>query len=377
MKIVHLSDLHLGKWVNGFSMLEDQKYILDQILSVIESEQPEAVLISGDIYDRSVPPAEAVQLFDGFLVGLAERGTEVFIISGNHDSAERLAFGGRLMEGSGVHFSPVYDGNVQSVLFTDAWGEVMIYMLPFVKPAHVRRWLGTETGSCTEAVAAAISRMEIDPQRRNVLMTHQFVTGAERSESEDVSVGGTDNVDASVFFPFDYVALGHIHGPQFVERETIRYCGTPLKYSFSEKDHKKSVTVAELRKKGNIILHTVPLTPLHDLREIRGSYEELTLRKNYERTDVDDYIHAILTDEEDVPDAAARLRLIYPNLMKLDYDNTRTRTSAYITEGAALRPRSERELFAEFYEKRNGRPMNEEQEKMVSVLLDEIREEMA
>lgn len=243
MKFIHLSDLHLGKRVNGFSMLEDQRVVLAQILSIIDEESPDAVLIAGDVYDKGVPPIEAVELFDWFLVELAPR--QVFIISGNHDSPERLAFGSRLLDASGIHISPVYDGQVKPVSLTDSHGAVDIYMLPFVKPVHVRRFF-PEVESYTDAVRAAVAGMQVDTQKRNVLLTHQFVTGAETSDSEELSVGGTDNVDASVLEPFDYVALGHIHGPQNIGSEKIRYCGTPLKYSFSEANHKKSVTVAEL-----------------------------------------------------------------------------------------------------------------------------------
>ena len=319
MKLVHLSDLHLGKRVNEFSMLEDQKHILWEILRIIGREKPEGVIIAGDVYDKAVPPAEAVALLDEFLVRLAGMKTEVFIISGNHDSAERIAFGSRLIRESGVHLSPVFSGEIEPCTLTDEYGEAKIWMLPFIKPADVRHaFPEEEIADYTDAVRTVIRHMNPDPSVRNVLVAHQFVTGAARSDSEDVSVGGMDNVDASVFEPFDYVALGHIHGPQRIGRETVRYCGTPLKYSFSERNHVKSVTVVTLGEKGRTEIRTVPLIPLHDMREIRGTYEELTLRKNWEGTATDDYLHVILTDENDVPDAMARLRVIYPNIMKVD-----------------------------------------------------------
>lgn len=375
MKIIHLSDLHLGKRLNEFSMLEDQEYILTKIINVIDDERPQAVMIAGDVYDKSVPSADAVRLFDDFLVRLAKRNLQVFIISGNHDSPERIAFGSRLMDLSGIHMSPVYDGSVAPISLEDEAGKVCFYMLPFLKPANVRRFFEDETiESYTDAMRSAIAHMDIDPANRNVLITHQFVTGAARSESEDVSVGGSDNVDASVFDPFDYVALGHIHGPQSIEKETIRYCGTPLKYSFSEKDHEKSVTVAELNAKDDIAVRTVPLIPKRDLRELRGSFEELTLKSSYEGTAVDDYMHIVLTDEEDVPDAMNRLRTVYPNLMKLDYDNTRTRNAAYIGSAENVEKKSEIELFAEFYEKQNGQAMSEEQMRFSLELLEKIKE---
>ena len=375
MKLIHLSDLHLGKRVNEFSMLEDQEYILRVILQVVDDEQPDCVIIAGDVYDKSIPPAEAVRLFDDFLVQLARRGIRVFVISGNHDSAERIAFGGRLMDVSGIHLSPVYDGNISPISLQDDYGTVNIYMLPFVKPANVRAvFPEEEILSYTDAIRVAISHMEIDPLVRNVLVTHQFVTGAQRSDSEDISVGGTDNVDAGVFSVFDYVALGHIHGPQNIGDERIRYCGTPLKYSFSEANHEKSVTIIEMREKQNLCMHTVPLIPRHDLREIRGTYEELTLRANYQHTATDDYLHVILTDEEDVPDAMARLRTVYPNLMKLDYDNTRTRSSSVATGTDMVEQKTEIELFADFYEKQNGQPMSDEQRRFSVDLLEKIKE---
>ena len=375
MKIVHLSDLHLGKKVNEFSMLEDQEYILREILRVIGAERPEAVIIAGDVYDKPVPPAEAVRLFDDFLTRLAERKLQVFIISGNHDSAERIAFGGRLMAPSGVHVSPAFAGDVRPVTLRDEFGEVCFWMLPFIRPANVRAaYEDAEIGSYTDAVRTAVEHMDIDPEKRNILITHQFVTGAGRSDSEDISVGGSDNVDASVFDGFDYVALGHIHGPQNIGSERIRYCGTPLKYSFSEKDHIKSVTVAELGKKGSLAVRQVPLKPRHDLREIRGTYAELTLRQNYEGTETDDYLRAVLTDEEDVPDAMARLRTIYPNIMRLEYDNTRTRASVPAGGAENAERKSEMELLAEFFERQNGQPMSEAQRALAGSILEQLKE---
>lgn len=376
MKFIHLSDLHLGKRVNEYSMLEDQKYILTKVIHIIDEENPDGVLIAGDIYDKTVPGAEAVQLFDDFLYRLSERKLQVFVISGNHDSPERLAFGGRLMDRSGVHLSPVYDGTVSCVDLEDAYGKVHVYMLPFLKPSHVRRFYPEENiETYTEAVRTALLNMPAEPAERNVLLTHQFVTGAERSESEELSVGGSDHVDASVFQGFDYVALGHIHGPQNAGTDHIRYCGTPLKYSFSEAGHQKSVTIVELGEKGSLSVRTAPLKPRHDLRKIRGTYMELTARSLYEGAPVDDYLHVTLTDEEDVPDAAGRLRVIYPNLMKLDYDNERTRAHIQIMDAEAADRKTPLELFMEFYEKQNGQPMKKEQKEFSMELIRKIWEE--
>ncbi len=377
MKLIHISDLHLGKRVNEFSMLQDQQYILTEILKVIDAEQPQGMLIAGDVYDKPVPPAEAVALLDDFLVELSKRKLQVFMISGNHDSPERIAFGGRLMEQSGIHLAPVYHGTVAPIPLTDEYGEVNFYLLPFVKPAHVRRFFPEEEiSSYTNALATAIGAMEVDTTSRNVLVTHQFVTGAARCDSEEISVGGSDNVDVAVFDAFDYVALGHIHGPQQVGRETVRYCGTPLKYSFSEANHQKSVTVVELKEKGNIFLHTVPLVPLRDLVELRGSYESLTLRSFYQGTSYQkDYVHITLTDEDDIPDVVAKLRVIYPNLMKLDYDNKRTQCETLLEAAQDIQQKSPLELLQEFYQKQNGQPMKEIQQTFVQDLIESIWED--
>lgn len=363
MKFFHLSDLHLGKRLNEFSLGEDQEYILNQILQIVEAEQPDAVVIAGDVYDKAIPSVEAVSLFDEFLVRLAALHIHIFVISGNHDSPERIAFGSRLLEETGIHLSPVYGGSVESVTLEDAFGPVDFYLLPFVKPIHVRRFFPEDpTDTYTQALSTAVGHMNLDEHRRNVLVTHQFVTGASRSDSEEISVGGADNVDSAVFDAFDYVALGHIHSPQHCGSEKIRYCGTPLKYSFSEAKDTKSVTVAELKEKGNLVIRTVPLKPLRELVELRGTFGELTDRHFYENTTwTRDYVRLTLTDEEDIPDAVGKLRLIYRNLMKLDYDNARTRSNAEIAGAPAQDSRSPLELFADFYELQNNRPMTAEQ----------------
>lgn len=376
MKFLHLADLHLGKRVNGFSMLEDQAHILRQILAILDDEQPDGVLIAGDVYDKSVPSVEAVGLLDGFLTELRARGVPVLLISGNHDSPERLAFGGRVMDSCGIHISPVYDGALAPVTLQDAFGPVHVWLLPFVKPAHVRRWFpDADIESYTDAMAEAVAHMDIDTAARNVLVTHQFVTGGARSGSEELSVGGTDNVDSGVFAPFDYVALGHLHGAQHIGRETIRYAGSPLKYSFSEARQHKSVTVVTLGEKGDVQVRTVALTPLRELREIRGSYDELTARSFYEHTTYrNDYLHLILTDEQDVFDAMSRLRTIYPYLMTLDYDNARTRAAGGMSVPAETERRTPLELFEALYQRQNHRPMSEVQRAYIAQLMEQIME---
>lgn len=376
MKFLHLADLHLGKRVNGFSMLEDQAHILRQILAILDDEQPDGVLIAGDVYDKSVPSVEAVELLDGFLTELRARGVPVLLISGNHDSPERLAFGGRVMDSCGIHISPVYDGALAPVTLHDEFGPVHVWLLPFVKPAHVCRWFpDADIESYTDAVAEAVAHMDIDTAARNVLVTHQFVTGGTRSGSEELSVGGTDNVDSGVFAPFDYVALGHLHGAQHIGRETIRYAGSPLKYSFSEARQHKSVTVVTLGEKGDVQVRTVALTPLRELREIRGSYDELTARSFYEHTTYrSDYLHLILTDEQDVFDAMSRLRTIYPYLMTLDYDNARTRAAGGMFVPAGMERRTPLELFEALYKRQNHQPMSEVQREYIAQLMEQIME---
>ena len=376
MKFFHLSDLHIGRRLNDVSLLEDQAYILHEILKLADSERPEAILISGDVYDKSVPSAEAVTLFDSFLVELARRQIPTLVISGNHDSPERLAFGSRLMEGSGIHISPVYSGAVEPVTVQDSFGPVRFWLLPFVKPAHVKRFYPEENmESYTDAIRVAVEKMGINPEERNVLLTHQFVTGSVTCESEELSIGGSDNVDAAVFEGFDYVALGHIHGPQNMGSGRIRYCGTPLKYSLSEQRHYKSVTLAELGEKGNLTLRALPLTPKRDLRKIRGTFGELTDREFYETQAREDYLYVELTDEEDIPEAMGKLRQIYPNILHLGYDNTRTRTNQVIGAAEDVRRKSPLELFEELYTLQNNQPMQDCQREFVTELMKVIWEE--
>ena len=376
MKLIHLSDLHLGKRVNEVSMIEDQEYILHQIIRIIKDENADAVLLSGDIYDKSAPSAEAVTLFDEFLSRLAQLKVHVFAISGNHDSPERIAFGNRLMEGAGIHMSPVYSGEVTPIMLSDTYGDVNFWLLPFIKPAHVKRYYPDEgIESYTDACRVAVEKMGIDTAKRNVLLTHQFVTGATTCESEEISVGGSDNVDASVFEGFDYVALGHIHGPQNIGSKKIRYCGTPLKYSFSEVNHYKSVTVVDLGTKGELELHTAALTPLRDMRVIRGTFSELTNKTFYQDTATDDYLRVVLTDEDDVHEAIGQLRIIYPHMMELKYDNTRTKTNQSIDSAEDVEQKSPLQLFEELFEMQNNQPMSDEQRQFILELWGSIGED--
>lgn len=372
MRFMHLSDLHIGKRVHNFSMLEDQKHILKQILDIADEEGVTGVIIAGDVYDKPIPSAEAVALFDEFLVQLAKRELDVFVISGNHDSPERIAFGEKLMRHQKVYLSPVYNGKIEPICLNDEFGMVKVFLLPFIKPVHVRHFLEEEVSDYTEALSCAISHMDIVKDDRNVLVCHQFVTGAGRSESEEISVGGLDNVDATVFEPFDYVALGHIHGPQNIGSERIRYCGTPLKYSFSEADHKKSVTIVEMGKKGDLSIRLRELRPMRDLIKIKGLFEEVTDKSFYKDLDTESYVHITLLDEDDIPNAFGKLTTIYPNLMLMRYENRRTMDGADILSDGDEINMAPDVLFSQFYETMNNQPMTKEQEAYMLDLIERI-----
>lgn len=376
MKLIHISDLHIGKKVNEFSMLDEQRHILGEIIRIADEVKPNCILIAGDVYDKSVPPSEAITVFDSFLNELSERTIPTFIIAGNHDSPERLSFGNKLIDKSGIHISSVYDGTVSPFTLTDEWGKINIYMLPFIKPADARRCFpDKEINSYTDAVKAAVENINIPDSERNIMVTHQFVCGAKQGGSEEISVGGSDAVDTSVFADFDYTALGHIHSAQSVGCEKIRYCGTPLKYSFSEVSDTKSVTVTELREKGVISVKTVPLHPLHDMAEIRGCYQTVTAKSFYDGTNLtESYLRIILTDEEDIPDAASKLRTIYHKLMQISYDNTRTRASSSLALPTGEQNMSPFDFFSEFYFHQNNRTMSDEQIKYINSCIDDIWE---
>ena len=376
MKFIHLSDLHIGKRVYEYSLLEDQAYILEEILKITEEEKPDAAFLAGDIYDKSVPSAEAVALFDDFLVKLKALVPEIFIVSGNHDSAARVAFGGRIMDRSGIHISPVYDGRIEPVSLETGEESVNIYLLPYIKPVQVKHYFPEEEiNSFSDALKLVIRQMNVDTDSRNILVAHLCVTGAERAESEELYIGGAEDVPAELFEPFDYTALGHIHRPQNISR-IVRYCGTPLKYSFSEAKDRKSVTVGELHEDSVVSIKTVPLIPKRDMVEIRGTYEEVTARDFYADTSLtEDYVHVILTDEEDIPDAAAKLSVIYHGFMKLDYDNKRTRQGGFdFAQQTDLSEKTPFDLVADLYEKQNGGPMDKEQAEMISSMIEKCKE---
>lgn len=381
MRFMHLADLHIGKRVNGYPMLEDQKYVLQQVLQVASEQSLDGVILAGDIYDKTVPAGEAVQVLDWFLTELSQLELPVYMVSGNHDSGERLSFGAKLMEKSGVHVESIYDGTLTPIVLEDSYGPLYLYMLPFVKPVHVRKALESkidgeslddEVLTYDDAVARVLQEAKIDENARNLLVAHQLVTGASRCDSEDVSVGGIDNISATLFEDFDYVALGHIHGPQSMTRDTIRYAGTLLKYSFSECNHKKSITIVELKEKGNVEIETIPVKPMRDLRVVKGEYNTLMSPEFYKESNREDYIKVILTDREDVPEAMGKLSTVYPRIMALEYENRNGRGTAHLDGADVVEQKQPMEYFKEFYEGKNGVEMTPYQEKIVADLMREV-----
>lgn len=375
LRFVHMADLHIGKRVHGYSMIEEQGFILDQILSSIDEVKAGGVIIAGDIYDKSVPSAEAVTLFDSFLTRLSQRGIYTFIISGNHDSAERMAFGSKIMKEKNVFISDIFCGEVQKETIEDEIGPINIYLLPFIKPASVRNFCDVDVSTYNQAVGYVIGNTKIDEKERNILVAHQFITGAQRSDSEDISVGGIDNVDVAVFDAFDYVALGHIHREQYVGRDNVRYSGTPLKYSFSEVNHKKKLLIVDVLEKGKIVIEEKKLNPRRDLMEIKGTYMEITKKTFYDRFDKESYMHITLTDEEEVYEALGRLRTIYPNIMLLDYDNKRTRQNNSVEALDIVEKRDKMDFLKELYKIQNNEEMSEEQIRYATRVMEKIWQE--
>lgn len=377
MKFLHLSDLHIGKSVNGFSMLDEQQHVFRQILDLIQSHRPHAVIIAGDVYDRAVPGIEAVRVFDDFLTELAGLDVAVLVVSGNHDSPERLGYASRLLEEKRLFLSGAFDGTMQPVRLTDEYGEVFFWLLPFIKPSSVRRMFGDrEIETCNDAVRAAVDTVEIDPRARNVLVSHQFFTKSGvtpvRSESELNPVGGLDAVDAEIVKMFDYVALGHLHGAQEVGGKHIHYAGSPVKYSFSECGHIKSVTLVELGEKEDLAVTRLPLTHLRDMREIRGEIATLLNDAGQSSESREDYLRVILTDEEEVVDPVGKIRSVYPNLMSIVFENSRRNVdlSAIRPEANQTERLSPYELFREFFLEVGGSTMSEYQLKIVKELME-------
>lgn len=386
MRFFHLSDLHIGKSLHGFSLKEDQRYILNQILTLIEEKRPDAVLIAGDIYDKAAPSAEAVEVFDEFLTGLAKipAGPAICIVSGNHDSSERLSFGSCLFADHKIFIAGAAPRrehpHVQKIIVPDAYGDVAIYMLPFFRPSYVREIPGMEEVKTYEdAMRALVTEMGVKEDERAILLCHQFFTNhgrsPERSDSETIQVGGQDNIDCSLVADFDYVAAGHIHRPQTIgrglragDRGIVRYCGSPLKYSVSEAGWEKTVTEGEMMEDGTVEIRTIPLIPLHDVRKIQGTLAELTSQEILNAADPEDYVSIVLTDEEELFEPGQALARVYPRMLEWRVENSRTRyemQNAPITE----EKKSVLELFGDFYEQMCGVPMNESQTEVMKKIV--------
>lgn len=373
MKFIHLGDLHIGKRVNEFNMLEDQKFILEQVLSIIDEHKVEGALIAGDVYDKTVPTVEAVKVFDWFLTELYRRNLEVYMISGNHDSAERLAFGNRLLAEEGIYVSEAFDGEIRSVSSNASGGLVRVFMMPFIKPISVRKYFeNEEIVSYDDAVKAVIDSIDLDKSKVNIILAHQFVAGAARSESEETAIGGVDSISVDNFKGFDYVALGHLHGPQKLGRDTVRYAGSPLKYSFSEVNHNKSVPIIEVSDNGELGVTLVALKPFRDMRVITGTYDQVMAFDFYKDTNVDDYIKVVLTDEEPIHEVLSKLRSVYPNIMTLEFDNARTKKSMEVKAFEEVEQETPYNLISKFYEMRNNQEMSDKQAEICNKLIEEI-----
>lgn len=375
MRFIHISDLHLGKKVYEYSMLEEQKNALWQVLAAVDEEKVDGIFIAGDIYDKSIPTIEAMEVFDSFLVELSTRNIDVFIISGNHDSSERVGFGAEFFKSKRIYISKAYEGKIQYVDKEDTYGNVRIHLIPFLKPANVRRFhQEAEINDYNSAIRTVVDNMELCKEGRNIVLVHQFITGAVRSQSEESFLGGMDNIEYDLFDEFDYVALGHIHKAQAMGRQQVRYSGALVKYALDEINHVKSMTLVEIKNKGEVETRMIPIKPIHDMRRIEGTYMELTDRKNYIDTKVDDYLHVVLKDEEDVPDALRKLRVIYPNILKLEYDNTRTRQINSVLDRKAIKNKEPIEYIEELYKIQNNENMSKEQALMLQRIMEDSNE---
>lgn len=370
MKFFHISDLHIGKIVNGFSMLEDQKFVIKQILEKIDTEKPDAVIIAGDVYDKTTPNIDAVSLLDYFLTALLDKKVAVFCISGNHDSAERLEFGNQILRNNKIYIEGVFRGEMKKITVEDEYGKIHFHLLPFVRPSNVRNFYKEEKiNSYEDAVRTIILSSEINKEERNILISHQFIlpiTGEiDRSDSETESLGGINSISSKILEDFDYVALGHIHRPQKVGKDYIRYGGSPLKYSFSEVNHKKAVTVVDIKEKGNCEISNFKLTPLYDMRKIKGPFKELISDEIVNGNNKYDYLHITLTDEEEIVDAIGKLRVYYPNIMELSFENSRTKYDGDLSNLNLIEKKSPMEIFNEFFKEQNGKELISSQEEII------------
>ncbi len=377
MKFLHISDLHLGKQLAEYSLLEDQRYILRQILDIVADRQPDAVVVAGDLYDKPVPPAEAVTVLDWFITSLTEMGVALLMISGNHDSPERLDFGSGLFEEKGVYLVGQFNGAPKKVTLGKPDDQADFYLLPFIRPGNVRPFYpDEEIKSYDDAMRCVMKHFTLSKEIPSVLVAHQFVTAGgvspERSESEVISLGGTDNVDVSNFISFQYVALGHIHRPQRLTRDSVRYAGSPLKYSFSEAEYDKSVVMVTLNGMEEPSIELIPLVPMRDLRRIRGPLDKLLSDEVAAASNREDYLHVTLTDTEPVADPLYRLRQVYPNIMRLSFSSSLEEEEVEIAACEEVEHRTPPQLFAEFYNQMQGEPLSEEDGKLVLRLMEKV-----
>lgn len=379
MRLLHTGDLHIGKMLHEFSLLEDQREILGQISRIAEEEKADGVILAGDLYDRTIPAKEAVLVFDEFLTGLIDAGRLVFAVNGNHDSGERLSFASALLEKRGLYIAGRFEGGLKKIVCTDEYGTVNVYLMPFVKPAQIKEWAGWEGDGFfyQQEAEAILGTAQIDTSERNVLVAHHFVTDCGRepelSDSDSrVQVGGTDQVEAALFSDFDYTALGHIHRSQQIGERAVYYAGSPLKYSFSEAGQEKSVLLIDLKEKGNITVTKRPLTPLHDMRRIRGRLQELIREEVVCAADREDYLSVTLTDKDELLEPIQTLRSVYPNVMQLIIEKDEGSEERSFSAVGDIRKKSSLELFSEFYEQVRGEKPDEERLCVVREALEEI-----
>jgi len=376
MRILHTGDLHIGKTVNNFNMLEDQKYVLTQMVELVKEKDVQVFIIAGDVYDRAIPTAEAVSVFDDFIEKLHATGVTILCISGNHDSPERLSFAQEILEKKGVHFEGVYKGRCKQVRLTDEDGPVVFTLMPFVKPAL----LSVNTSDMAVRSMLADTPRQ-DEKERHVLITHYFVTNAgtqpELSDSEShVLVGGLDNVDCSLFAGFHYTALGHIHKPQRMDKDNslygpVVYAGSPLAYSFSECGQQKGIVYVELDGDGVARIENLPLTPLRKMRKLKGNLTNLTDPLVVAMEPCEDYLQITLTDDEELIDPIGTLRRVYPNVMQLLFEKREKETVGEFTVGSDMEDKPIAELFADFYELFRGQRPDEAREKVIKEVIEE------
>ena len=367
MRLMHIGDLHLGKSLGDFDLKEDQEYLLDQLLGIVEKQSVDAVLIAGDVYDKAIPSEAATRMLDYFLSNLAKRDVYVYMVSGNHDSDERLNYGSNLFETNHIFISTKYDGNLYKQSLKAGKDEADIYLLPFVKASQVRHFLpDAKIESYDDAVRAILNKENIDESRNNVLVAHQFVMGKsedpELSGSESLgtqSVGTIEKIGYDCFDQFDYVALGHIHSPQQVGRKEVRYSGSPLKYSLSEVNNEKSVSLVTISGKGKVEIELLPIKPMRNMRHLKGNIKDLLDKANVIAPE--DFIYATLTDEEIVNDAMGIFQQVYPNTVKIDYDNSHTREIEQVDISKIAENRSFAELISDFYRQMYSCEISEEE----------------